>query len=288
MSLAYGGRARSPGGPDTPLVAVTTDDGAVLWTEASGQGPPLVLCHGGPGLWDMFGGLARELGDVRAVWRWDQRGGGRSGGEGPYTLARFVADLDAVVEAAGAPVDLLGHSWGAQLALAYALAHRDKVRSLAYVAGTGLSLDAWRPEFHQRSAALLAPQLERIRELERAGDARAATVLRWSVEAHDRARGPAIAEAMATPWFPVSRAAHAGITADLAAHWDERAVEVACRSLDVPTLILDGAEDPRPRWAVDSLAAALPQVRRVVLPAVGHLPWLEAPEPSYAAVRELL
>jgi proline iminopeptidase len=68
----------------------------------------------------------------------------------------------------------------------------------------------------------------------------------------------------------------------------EAAVEAACRSLAVPTLILEGAEDPRPRWAVDSLAAALPEVTRVVLPGVGHLPWLEAPEPALATLRGFL
>lgn len=38
----------------------------------------------------------------------------------------------------------------------------------------------------------------------------------------------------------------------------------------------------------DSLAAALPEARRVVLPGVGHIPWLEAPEPSFAALRGFL
>lgn len=70
----------------------------MLWTETVGDGRPLVLCHGGPGLWDMFGDVARGLAadaGVAAV-RWDQRGCGRSQRRGPYSLARSVADLDAV------------------------------------------------------------------------------------------------------------------------------------------------------------------------------------------------
>jgi len=265
---------------------VRADDGCELWTDVSGSGPPLVLCHGGPGLWDMFRELAEELADLRTVWRWDQRGGGRSGGTGPYTVARFVADLDEIVIAAGAPVDLLGHSWGAQLALAYALAHPDRVSRLVYVSGVGLSLDSWRPEFHARSARRVDP--EQIRALEAAGREREAAVLQWTADVHDPRRAAAVAEAMATPWFPIGWAAHSGIQGDLRAHWDEATVEAACRSLAVRTLILEGAEDPRPRWAVDSLAAALPEARRVVLPGVGHIPWLEAPEPSFAALRGFL
>ena len=45
----------------------------------------------------------------------------------------------------------------------------------------------------------------------------------------------------------------------------------------VPVLIIDGERDLRPRWAVDSLERALPDVRRVVLPGAGHIPWLEKP-----------
>jgi pimeloyl-ACP methyl ester carboxylesterase len=40
---------------------VVTDDGCRLWTTRTGTGDPLVLCHGGPGLWDTFGGRANDL-----------------------------------------------------------------------------------------------------------------------------------------------------------------------------------------------------------------------------------
>lgn len=234
----------------------------------------------------MFEGLAEQLADLRTVWRWDQRGCGRSRGDGPHTVDRYVADLDEIVTAAGAPVDLLGHSWGAQLALTYALAHPDRVRRLVYVSGVGLSLHSWRPEFAARTARRLDP--DRVHTLEAGGRQREAAMLQWAADVPDPARGAELAEAMATPWFPINDTAPAGINADLAAHWDEAAVEAACRSLAVPTLILEGAEDRRPRWAVDPLAAALPDVTRVVLPGVGHLPWLEAPEPALAALRGFL
>jgi len=54
------------------------DHGCRPWTAETGRGAPLIVCHGGPGLWDMFGSLADSLaGDVRVV-RWDQRGCGPS------------------------------------------------------------------------------------------------------------------------------------------------------------------------------------------------------------------
>lgn len=275
-----------------------TDDGVRLWTSVSGTGPPLVLCHGGQGLWDMFGGLAAALADRHTVVRWDQRGCGRSQpADGPWTLARAVADTDAVVRAAGArmggaraagaPVALLGHSWGAQLALAYALAHPDRVDRLVYLSGTGLSLHEWRPAFHAAFVRRLGRDAARLRELD-ATDPQAAARLRWTVDVADPAAAPAFAAALATPWFGVNTAAGRGLQDDLATSWDEAAVTVRCRELPVPTLILEGGHDVRPRWAVDPLAAALPAVTRVTLPGVGHLPWLEAPEPTLAALRDFL
>jgi proline iminopeptidase len=268
--------------------AVLTDDGRTLWTAVSGTGAPLVLCHGGPGLWDMFEGLAGSLADLRTVWRWDQRGCGRSSAGGPYTFDRSVADLDSVVAAAGGRVGLLGHSWGAQLALRYALDHPGRVSRLVYLSGTGLSVDAWRPAFHAAFVRRLGRAAAILRELEAAGCDREAAVLRWSADVVDPLRAREIAESMATPWFGVNMQANRGIVDDVAAHWDESAVEAACRVLAVPTLILEGAEDIRPRWAVDPLAAALPQVTRVTLPGVGHLPWLEAAEATLGPLRSFL
>ncbi|MDO0936839.1 hypothetical protein QQY66_35900 [Streptomyces sp. DG2A-72] len=51
------------------METVTTDDGVRLWASRSGRGEPLVLCHGGPGLWDMFEDVAALLADTATVVR---------------------------------------------------------------------------------------------------------------------------------------------------------------------------------------------------------------------------
>lgn len=124
-----------------------TDDRCALWTTETGVGDPVLLCHGGPGLWDMFGDLAGDLASRFRLIRWDQRGGGRSERRGPYTLQRMVADVDAVRDHYGLDrVAVLGHSWGAHLGLLYALAHPDRVSKLVYVSGVGLGHE-WHAEF---------------------------------------------------------------------------------------------------------------------------------------------
>src|SRR5688500_7941878 len=111
--------------------------GARLWSVERGRGPALVMLHGGPGMWDYLGAVAALVEDVATVYRYDQRGCGRSPGRGPYDLATALADLDAVRSAWGVERwTVFGHSWGATLALAYALTHGERTTGLVYVSGT--------------------------------------------------------------------------------------------------------------------------------------------------------
>jgi pimeloyl-ACP methyl ester carboxylesterase len=72
----------------------------------------IYLLHGGPGANGGLEFLAEEFGAEAPLQR-------RSGGE-PLTVARHVADLHALVTE---PPILVGHSWGAMLALCYAAEH---------------------------------------------------------------------------------------------------------------------------------------------------------------------
>lgn len=126
-------------------------DGHQLYLEISGpaDAPAAVYLHGGPGsgcqpdhrrLFDPAG--------VRTVL-FDQRGAGRSlpkRSREANTTARLVADLEAIREALGlARWLVVGGSWGATLALAYAQRHPERVTGLVLRAtflGTRAELDA--------------------------------------------------------------------------------------------------------------------------------------------------
>jgi proline iminopeptidase len=100
---------------------------------------PVVFLHGGPGIADMagdaasFGQLTRDGYDV---WVYDQVGTGRSSrlaDPRQYTIARNVADLEAIRRRIGADrLVLLGHSWGAQVAAGYLAAHPDHVAKVIF------------------------------------------------------------------------------------------------------------------------------------------------------------
>jgi proline-specific peptidase len=110
--------------------------GGRVWVRrcGDGAGAPLIMLHGGPGSPHDYLEPLSGLGDDREVVFYDQLGCGRS--DRPtdtslWRIDRFVAELHAVIETIGRkPFHLLGHSWGAMLAVDYVLARPDGVASL--------------------------------------------------------------------------------------------------------------------------------------------------------------
>ena len=102
---------------------------AVLYTEAVGSGPLLVLVHG----WTLdhrsFALQVESLATRFTVVSLDRRGCGQSTGE-PDLWAE-LDDLDAVIDAyGGGPAHLLGVSQGGRVVLRYAATRPHRVRSL--------------------------------------------------------------------------------------------------------------------------------------------------------------
>jgi proline iminopeptidase len=260
---------------------VRADDGCRLWATSTGDGTPLVLCHGGPGLWDYFDDLAGMLRGTAHVVRWDQRGCGRSQRSGPYSVARSIADLDAVRDQlVGRRTAVLGHSWGAHLALRYAMEHRERVSHLIYVSGTGIDADrGWHPHYERNLRLRLGDHRDRWEALGALArtptEDREWAVLQWSADFVDPGTALRCAERMATPWLGINYDCSKAINTEVRQEISSSDFAKRCRALDIPVLIIDGDEDIRPRWAVDSLHEALLNVERVSLAGAGHLPWVE-------------
>ena len=113
---------------------VELDDGARLWTVTQGAGRPAVLCHGGPGGTDTLSPVATMVTDLARVHRYEQRACGRSSGGPPFTIARSVADLEALrIHWGYRSWVVAGHSFGAALALAYALEQPDRTEAVIFM-----------------------------------------------------------------------------------------------------------------------------------------------------------
>lgn len=102
-------------------ITITSTDRTRIAVHVSGEGPPLVLVHGGTADHTRWGPLLPRLEPHATVYAIDRRGRGGSGDAVTYHLEREFEDVAAVVAdiatTSGGPVDLLGHSFGAICAI---------------------------------------------------------------------------------------------------------------------------------------------------------------------------
>ena len=119
---------------------MTADDGVDLHVGVTGEGPDVLVLSGGPGCVHYLEEESIAPRGVRA-WYPEPRGVGRSAG-GPHSMPEAIRDIEAVRRAAGVEKwCVLGHSWGADLALRYALDCPAVVRRVVAVAGKGIQRD---------------------------------------------------------------------------------------------------------------------------------------------------
>jgi len=125
---------------------------------------PLLCLHGGPGAThDYFGSLEAFSSSGRRVILYDQLGWGNSDhihDPAMWTIELFVDEVGEIRRALGLErVHLLGHSWGGQLAMEYALSQPAGLESLV-LADTLSSAPQWAIEA-RRLIGELPPEVQR-------------------------------------------------------------------------------------------------------------------------------
>ena len=114
--------------------------GTALASETRGPdgptGHPVVATTGWANDRHIWSSMVDDLAANHAVTTWDLRGHGDSETPAPgeYTRAHALGDLTAVLDHAGRPAVLMGHSLGGYLSLAHAVNHPDEVAGLVLVA----------------------------------------------------------------------------------------------------------------------------------------------------------
>ncbi len=92
-------------------------DGTTIGFERTGEGPPLLLVHGGVSDHTRWKPILPALERRFTVHAMDRRGRGGSGDGTTYAIEREFEDVAAVADAIGEPVNLLAHSFGAVCAI---------------------------------------------------------------------------------------------------------------------------------------------------------------------------
>jgi len=255
-----------------------------FWTarSGSGDGPPVIWLHGGPGLWDYLEPASALTDTLCISYRYDQRWCGRTRARGGLTVAQSVADLEALRAHWGVDRFILaGHGWGASLAVHYTLEHAEHVAGRVLIGACGLvpgSRDAALEELHRRVGPEGRARIEALGERLEADNAledeRAFFETVWAPDFVD----PASARTLFVADLRINGSVHSSLD-DADRHRTEAPGFLdRLREQDVPTLIVHGERDTRPASAARELAALLPGADLLLVPLAGHCPWVEAPE----------
>jgi proline iminopeptidase len=242
-----------------------------LYYKTLGQGPLVVVLHGGPGADHQY--LLPQLGELAKDFTllfYDQRGAGqsRTGNPVPGWLDH-ARDLESLrSELALGPMRLLGYSWGGLLALLYALEHLPGVERLA-LCSPAAPVATYRVEMRETMR-------ERMRQAEALGmSGFARAVAGYFANPH---------RALELTQFRVQARAEESVWRSLG-DYDLRP---RLGEIQRPALVIHGAKDPIPIRYSEELARLLPSARWVPLDSCGHVPFVECPLPFFAALRDFL
>ena len=243
-------------------------EGVQIYYEVHGSGPPLLLTHGYSSTSAMWQGQIEPLSKHHKLVLWDMRGHGQSDypdDAKAYSEALTVADMAALLDAVGATSAIVGGlSLGGYMSLAFYRAHPERVRALLIIdTGPGFKKDEAREAWNKRAH-------ETGERFEREGLAvlKSASRERSDVS-HRDASG-------------LARAARGMLT-----QRDARVIELL-PNIEVPSLIVVGAEDTPFLAASDYMAGKIPAAKKVVIPAAGHAVNIDQPQAFIDAVLPFL
>ena len=243
-------------------------DGVDIFYEVHGSGPPLVLTHGYSSTSAMWQGQVAALSKNHQLVLWDMRGHGQSdypGDPAAYSEALTVGDIAALLDEVGADKAIVGGlSLGGYMSLAFHRSHPDRVRALLIIdTGPGFKKDSAREAWNRR-ARDTGDRFERegLEVLKSASRERSGVT-------HRDASG-------------LARAARGMLT-----QRDAGVIE-SLPNINVPALVVVGADDTPFLAASDYMAAKIPGATKVVIPAAGHAVNIDQPQAFIDAVLPFL
>ncbi len=250
-------------------------------------GPNVFLLHGGPGAPGYMAPVAKVLANSFHVIEPMQRGSSHT----PLTVAEHVSDLHELVQSQSNPGKsaLVGHSWGAMLALAYAAQHPSEIKCLVLV-GCGtfdeVSRDRLEVTRKERIDNTYSRQLQGIEKKTLPPNERMQAMGRLYLQL-DSYRLGSVKDELLT----CDARGHIETWQDMLRLQTEGVYPASFSAIDIPTLMLHGAYDPHPGHMIyESLKPYLRFLSYKEWQACGHYPWLEreVKEAFYATLHDWL
>jgi len=271
-------------------------NGVQLYYKIIGQGEPVIISHGGPGLDHNYILPLSELADDYRVIFYDQRATGNSTGAvnpNSITLDNFVQDLEGLRRELNlGKVNLIGHSWGGGLAVYYAIKYPLNVRSLIVLAAGGPDTKYFEQYYQNVQKKTSREDAETMRQIKQSDAFKNRQV--EAVERYYRIAtkpffyDPSFADRL--DFFVNENTAN---NQSKAAAFIMKDISNLCfydrlSTIKCPALILCGDADPGPCWGPYKLYKLLPQSKLVFLKNTGHFVFIESPEETFSFIKSFL
>jgi proline iminopeptidase len=267
-----------------------------LYVRVIGNGQPVIVLHGGPDFDHRY--LLPDLDQLKDKFRliyYDQRGRGKSAENvrpEDVTLGSDLADIDTVRRHFRLDsVVLLGHSWGAVLALEYALRHPQRVSRLILMNPAPAStadLTAFRKIYLEKLGADMDRQRAIVASAAYQSGDPETVAARYRIHFKPAlARTEDYEKLMTIMRAGFKSQGAAGIVKARAVEdrlmldtWAIPAYDLIpkLRSMRIPTLVIAGDHDFFPDEVAGHIAQAIPNARLVTMKDCGHFAYLECPD----------
>jgi pimeloyl-ACP methyl ester carboxylesterase len=265
-------------GRDAALAIRGLEHHLLRWGPESAD--PVILLHGHSDCAATFQFLADELPAELPLVAVDWRGFGASArSQGGYWFPDYYADLEALVDALcpQAPVRIVGHSMGANVAMAYAGVRPARVRALVNLEGFGLA----RTQASQ-SPDRIAQWLDEVREPLAYAEYASVEALAERVAKRNPRLAPERAAFVAACWSRPLPDGRVRLLADpLHRHvnpylYRREEMEACWRRIEAPVLFVVGGESellPRlaPEGGVESFRAFVRKLEVATVAGAGHM-----------------
>jgi pimeloyl-ACP methyl ester carboxylesterase len=264
--------------------------GGLLRGWIAGDGPPVLMLHGGPGLtFTVLDDAGAELVPAFRVASFQQRGLLPSVEEGPFTIEQALVDIVAVLDhLEWDRAYVVGHSWGGHLGFHAAVALPDRLLGMLAIDPLGAVGDggmaAFDAEMYARTPEADRRRARELDEQSMRGDGTEADAL----EGLQLVWPSYFADPPSAPPMPPLR-----MSLPAMALFDDivtclPALEQALPDVRVPMGVLVGAESPMPPKEAGLISAErVPGAWGISVADAGHFPWIEAPGCVAAAMDRL-
>ena len=285
----------------TPRTGLQAVNGTSLYYEIIGEGAPLFVLHGGPGnSHSYFLPYLEALSDEYQLFFYDQRGTGLSDGHldlAAVSIDQFVEDLEGLRVAFGLEkISLMGHSWGAIIALAYALKYQEHLDHLILVDSRPVSNtfniemnETLQQRFQRLSAdaqnELTTTCTHSIAEMS-PKEIDECNQIDAQIKFYDPAKAVSVDWAMEENTIKNSETVRALIISSFNRMQPD--MDTQLPTVRVPTLIIHGDFDPIPFGSSEYIHQHIPGSEIVLISQSGHFPFIEQPEQFVAALRSFL